>query len=68
MFEILRMDYQRIADLLFPDVKQTKEEIMKTYPRRTQGVVTRFAPSPTGFLHLGAIYTSFINERFAHQQ
>jgi glutamyl-tRNA synthetase len=30
-------------------------------------MVTRFAPSPTGFLHIGGIYTALINERFAHQ-
>ena len=46
------------------------EEIEKKYPPRqlsdTQ-YVTRIAPSPTGFMHIGGIYAALISERFAHQ-
>ncbi|OQB44533.1 MAG: Glutamate--tRNA ligase [Parcubacteria group bacterium ADurb.Bin159] len=47
-----------------------REEIFKRYPKRKlpQGaMVTRIAPSPTGFMHIGSIYTALISERFAHQ-
>jgi glutamyl-tRNA synthetase len=44
---------QQLADLLFPNVTQTIEDIKKLYPDRPTGQkVTRFAPSPTGFLHI----------------
>ncbi len=49
------MDYQKLADLLFPNVP-TREEIEQRYPKRNQKegeAVTRFAPSPTGFVHIG---------------
>jgi glutamyl-tRNA synthetase len=60
---------QDIADLCFPDITQNKQDIVACYPDRPQGqVVTRFAPSPTGFLHLGGLYASLINTQFAHQQ
>ena len=45
------MDYNRLAELLFPDVTLTPEEIEKRYPERNlpEGAkVTRLAPSPTG--------------------
>ena len=63
-------DYNKIAELLFPDVKLTPEEIEKKYPPRKLkdgACVTRFAPSPTGFLHLGGLWSSLIDERLAHQ-
>lgn len=64
------MDYSVIADMLFPDVTETVDEIRKKYPPRNlpEGAkVTRFAPSPTGFIHLGGIYGATIDERLAHQ-
>ena len=63
------MDYNKLADLLFPNVTDTCEDIEKRYPPRNlpEGAkVTRFAPSPTGFIHLGGIYGSMIDERLAH--
>ena len=45
------MDYNYLADLLFPDVTETPEDMEKRYPPRVlpEGAkVTRFAPSPTG--------------------
>jgi Na+/alanine symporter len=50
------MDYKKIADLLFPDLKLTVEDIEKRYPKRNlrdDQVVSRYAPSPTGFMHIG---------------
>lgn len=64
------MDYKVLADLLFPDVRMTPEDVEKAFPKRdlSEGAkVTRFAPSPTGFIHLGGIYGAMIDERLAHQ-
>lgn len=64
------MDYKRLADLLFPDVTMTPEEMEARYPARQlpEGAkVTRFAPSPTGFVHLGGVYQTMVGERLAHQ-
>ncbi len=64
------MDYQTLAELLFPEVIETPEEVEKRFPPRNlpEGAkVTRFAPSPTGFIHLGGIYGAAIDERLAHQ-
>lgn len=57
-------DYKKIADLLYPNNKYTVEEILKKYPKRnlekTQ-VVSRYAPSPTGYMHLGNFFQMFIS-------
>lgn len=64
------MDYQRLAQLLFPDIDTTPEEIAAKYPPRQlpEGAkVTRMAPSPTGFMHLGNLFSAIVSERLAHQ-
>ncbi len=64
------MDYQKLADLLFPHIHTTPEEIEARYPKRElpEGAkVTRIAPSPTGFMHLGNLYGAIVDERLAHQ-
>ncbi len=64
------MDYNYLADLLFPDVKMTVDEVEAKYPPRNlpEGAkVTRFAPSPTGFVHFGGMYQAVVDERLAHQ-
>lgn len=55
---------EELAELLFPDVKDSIEDLEKRYPARNlpEGAqVTRFAPSPTGFLHTGSLFTSMIS-------
>ena len=64
------MDYQVLADLLFPNVTDTPEMLEERYPHRNLpegAVVTRMAPSPTGFVHLGNLVQGKIAERMAHQ-
>ena len=64
------MDYQALAELLFPDIQTTPEEIEAMYPPRQlpEGAkVTRMAPSPTGFMHLGNLFGAIADERLAHQ-
>ncbi len=64
------MDYQALADLLFPDVTDTPEALEERFPPRNVpegAVVTRMAPSPTGFVHLGNLVQGLTSERMAHQ-
>ena len=64
------MDYKKLADLLYPDVTTTIDDLEKMYPERELpdgAEVTRFAPSPTGRMHLGNLYASFIPEVIARQ-
>ena len=64
------MDYQALAELLFPQVTETPESLEEKYPLRNLpegAVVTRMAPSPTGFVHLGNLVQGLIAERMAHQ-
>ena len=59
-----------ILDLLFPNKLPTIEEIEAKYPARhlpEGAVVSRLAPSPTGYLHIGNFYQGFMAERLAHQ-
>lgn len=64
------MNYERIADLLFPHITTTPEDIEARFADRDlpEGAkVTRLAPSPTGFIHLGGAYQALLDERLAHQ-
>ena len=64
------MDYQALADLLFPNVTETPESLEEKFPVRSLpegAVVTRMAPSPTGFVHLGNLVQGLTAERMAHQ-
>ena len=64
------MDYNKLAEFLFPHITKTPEEYEALYPARQlpEGAkVTRLGPSPTGFIHLGNLYGAFVDERLAHQ-
>lgn len=59
-----------LAELLFPNIKKTREEVEAKFPDRNLkegAMVTRFGPSPTGFLHIGNLYGAFIDSVMAHQ-
>ncbi|MDF2593043.1 MAG: glutamate--tRNA ligase [Clostridia bacterium] len=61
---------KQLADLLFPHIDKDAEYYENLYPQRNLPAgakVTRFAPSPTGYLHTGALYAAMIPERMAHQ-
>ena len=63
------MDYDKLAELLFPNITKTPEDYEKEYPPRDLpegAMVTRMAPSPTGFIHLGNLYGALADERLAH--
>jgi len=64
------MDYQALSDLLFPNVTDTPEALEERFPLRQVpegAVITRMAPSPTGFVHLGNLVQGLTSERMAHQ-
>ena len=64
------MDYNYLAELLFPNITESPADVEAKYPPRNlpEGAkVTRFAPSPTGFVHFGGLFPSTVGERLAHQ-
>ena len=64
------MDYSALAELLYPEITETREQMEAKFPPRQlpEGAkVTRMAPSPTGFMHLGNLYGAIADERLAHQ-
>lgn len=64
------MDYNKLADLLFPEIEKTPEYYEEKYPQRDLekgAMVTRLAPSPTGFIHLGNLFGAVVDERLASQ-
>ena len=64
------MDFIKLAETLYPDVTLTPEQLEVRYPERNlpEGAkVTRFAPSPTGYVHFGGLYQALTDERLAHR-
>lgn len=64
------MDYDKLAEILFPDITDDPDQYEKVFPQRDlpeNARVTRMAPSPTGFIHLGNLFSAFADERLAHQ-
>ena len=63
-------DTKQLAELLFPHVTKTPEDMEAKFPPRDlpEGAkVTRFGPSPTGFVHFGGLFPVTVSERLAHQ-
>ncbi len=59
---------KELAELLFSHITKTPEEVEAMFPPRgIEGSVTRFAPSPTGFMHIGGLFAGLICQRVAHQ-
>ncbi|MBR2891337.1 MAG: glutamate--tRNA ligase [Bacilli bacterium] len=61
-------NYKKLADLIFPEITETIEDLERRYPKRdlpAGAKVTRFAPSPTGFLHTGSLFASMISRKMA---
>ncbi len=64
------MDTIKLSELLFPNVTETVEQVEARFPSRELpegAVVSRMAPSPTGFIHLGNLVQGLISERMTHQ-
>ena len=56
------MTNKELAELMFPNITKTIEDLEKEYPERGENVtVTRYAPSPTGFMHIGNFYSVVID-------
>ena len=63
------MDYKDLANLIFPNAKDIKYYEEK-YPERNLpegAIVTRFAPSPTGFVHIGGLYQALVAKTVAEK-
>ena len=59
-----------LANLLFPNIDKTRDYYESMYPERNLSdgaMVTRFGPSPTGFVHMGSLFGSFIDSIYARQ-
>ena len=59
-----------LAKLLFPNLEHDRNYYENKYPERNLpegAMVTRFGPSPTGFVHMGSLFGSFIDSTFARQ-
>lgn len=64
------MDTLKLAEILFPDVTETVDDLYARFPERNlpEGAkVTRFAPSPTGFVHFGSLFPVMVGRTLASQ-
>lgn len=64
------MDYQKLAELLYPNVKYDIDYYLNKFPQRqlpNGALVTRVAPSPTGYLHIGTLYQALLDYTLAKQ-
>ena len=58
-------EYLELADLLYPNTLDTAIYFNKYKPRNAAGEVTRIAPSPTGYLHIGQLYQAVVHRSLA---
>ena len=61
---------KELANLMFPNIDKTPDYYEELYPKRNLpegAIVTRFAPSPTGFIHMGSLFTANVARRMASQ-
>lgn len=64
------MNNEKLAKLIYPNIDKSPEYYYEKYPERDlpEGAkVTRYAPSPTGFQHIGSVFSALIDERLANQ-
>ncbi len=63
------MDFNDLAELIFPNAKDISyyEEKYPVRELKEDAMVTRFAPSPTGFIHIGGLFGSIIDRKLAEQ-
>lgn len=64
------MDYNKLAELVFPNITGTVAGLEECFPKRDLpkgAYVTRFAPSPTGYMHIGGLYAAMISNKLAKQ-
>ena len=64
------MSLQKLADYIFKDITKLPQDYIDMYPKRElkEGQkVTRYAPSPTGFQHIGGVFAALVSERVATQ-
>ncbi len=62
------MTNKELANLMYPSVTKTISDYENIYPERNiddKAVVSRFAPSPTGFVHMGSLLASFVSNKAA---
>lgn len=64
------MSFDKLADIIFPNIDKTPEYYINKYPKRNlkEGAqVVRYAPSPTGFQHIGGVFSALIDSKLAKQ-
>ena len=62
------MTNKELANIMYPSVNKTINDYETIYPERNiddKAVVSRFAPSPTGFVHMGSLLTAFVSNKAA---
>ena len=56
-----------IANTIFPEITETIADYEAKYPQRPEKVVSRFGPSPTGFLHIWWVFASFVEQKLLNK-